>query len=53
MGNFGYFLCYKYVQDRNLRQSHETRFKQKFKTKLNKLWWETFMLEMFARILPL
>ena len=29
-------------QDTNLRRSYETRFQQKFKTKLNKLWWETY-----------
>ena len=29
-------------QDTNLRQTFETRFQQKFETKLNKLYWETY-----------
>ena len=29
-------------QDTNLSWSHETRFQQQFKPKLNKLWWETY-----------
>ena len=29
-------------QDTNLRLSYETRFSQKFETKLNKLWWKTY-----------
>ena len=29
-------------QDTNLRRSYETKFQQKFKTKLSKLWWETY-----------
>ena len=28
-------------QDPNLTRSYETRFQQKFETKLNKLWWQT------------
>ena len=29
-------------QDTNLRRSYEMRFQQKFNTKLNKFWWETY-----------
>ena len=42
-GEFRIFSLLKMrSQDTNLRRSHETRFQQKFKTKLNKLWWETY-----------
>ena len=34
-------------QDTNLRWSYETRFQQKFKTKLNKLWWETYARKIY------
>ena len=30
----------------NWRWSYETRFLQKFKTKLNKLWWETYAIKV-------
>ena len=30
------------LQDTNLRRSYKKRFQQRFKTKLNKLWWETY-----------
>ena len=29
-------------QDTDLRENYETKFQQKFKTKLNKLWWERY-----------
>ena len=36
-------------QDTNLRRSYETRFQQKFKTKLNKLWWETYVRKVHKK----
>ena len=42
-GKFQMFpLLQMHSQDTNLRRSYETRFQQKFKKKLNKLWWETY-----------
>ena len=35
-------LLQMHSQDKNLRRIYETRFQQKFKTKLHKLWWETY-----------
>ena len=36
-------------QDTYLRRSFETRFQQKFKTKLNKLWWETYPRKVYKK----
>ena len=35
-------LLQMHSKDTNLSRSYERRFQQKFKTKLNKLWWETY-----------
>ena len=35
-------LLHMRSQDKNLRRNYKTRSQQKFKTKLNKLWWETY-----------
>ena len=36
-------------QDTNLSRSYETRFQRKFKTKLNKLWWETYARKLHKK----